>query len=130
MELKPNVGQQLFPLLEQLKQLEPLIYSANDGKAREHFEHLLAPEFWEIGASGQQYSRQFVLDVLEARHKTPYTETWQATDHHLQMIATDLYLFSYTLHQPTRISKRTSIWRQAECGWKLVYHQGTVIQNK
>lgn len=59
------------PVLTQLKALEPLIYAANDGQQRAHFDRLLAPDFWEVGASGKVYGRAFVLDTLEARHAAP-----------------------------------------------------------
>jgi hypothetical protein len=117
----------LAPVLAQLQALEPLIYAANDGKPRAHFEQLLAPEFWEVGASGRPYSRSFVLGVLDERQRQPFSQAWQATGFHLQEIAPSLYLLSYTLQQPTRLSRRATIWRQVGQGWQMVYHQGTVV---
>jgi hypothetical protein len=116
----------LRPILQALSALEPLIYAANDGAPRAHFEALLALEFWEVGASGQRYSREHVLDVLEARQRQPLQQAWQTTDGHVQALAPDLYLHTYTLIQPTRVSRRATVWRQTPQGWQMVYHQGTV----
>lgn len=113
--------------LRQLKPLEPLIYAANAGKTRAYFDALLAPEFWEISASGLRYSRDYVLDTLSARQQKPYAEAWQTTDHYLQQLASDLFLITYQLHQPTRLSARTSLWRKTSAGWLFVYHHGATV---
>jgi hypothetical protein len=113
--------------LHALRQLEPLIYAANSGHTRDHFEALLAPGFWEVGASGKRYSREFVLDTLEHRCAHPVDETWDVSDLRVQAIAEDLCLFTYTLHQPTRVSRRATLWRRTAAGWQMVYHQGTPV---
>jgi len=117
----------LLPILALLKPLEPLIYAANNGKTRDYFESLLAPEFWEIAASGKRYSRAYVLSALADRQQNPFEQAWHTSAHYLQAIADDLYLLSYTLHQPSRISERSSLWRQSEGKWQLIYHQGTAV---
>ena len=118
----------LEPVLEELRQLEPLIYAANGGRHRSYFESLLAPEFWEVGASGKRYSRAFVLDALEQRCTNPIDEAWEVSGLHVQTIAEGVYLFTYTLHQPTRVSRRATLWRRTADGWQAVYHQGTVAE--
>lgn len=117
----------ITPVLTQLKALEPLIYAANDGQQRAYFERLLAPDFWEVGASGKVYDRTFVLDALEARQAEPREEAWQARDFRLEEIAPGCFLLTYLLAQPTRLSRRATLWQQTEQGWKMRYHQGTVV---
>lgn len=116
----------LLPILAALKPLEPLIYAANDGANRAYFEELLAPTFWEVAASGRRYSREFVINELEKRQQNPFTQAWRTSDYHLQQVATELYLLSYMLHQPTRVTARSSLWKQCKGKWQLMYHQGTV----
>jgi hypothetical protein len=130
--MEPNLvlEKSLEPVLNKLKLLEPLIYAANDGKQREYFDQLLAPEFWEVGASGKKYSRQFVLDVLDERQRRPAAEAWQATEFHLQEVAANTFLLTYTLHQSSRTSRRSTLWRDTPTGWSLVYHQGTVVESR
>ena len=127
MEPELIVQPELLPILEQLKQFEPLIYAANTGKNTAYFEHLLAPEFWEVGASGRRYSREYVLSELEKRQKNPRNETWHTDGYHLQQLNNTHYLITYTLHQPTRITRRASLWRQEGERWLFVYHQGSVV---
>ncbi len=117
----------ITPVLMQLKLLEPLIYAANDGQQRAHFDSLLAPDFWEVGASGKVYDRAFVLDTLEARQAAPRAEIWQAYDFRLDELAPGNFLLTYLLEQPTRLSRRATLWQQTEQGWKMRYHQGTVV---
>jgi hypothetical protein len=51
-----------------------------------------------------------------------------AEDFHCQKLATDLYLLTYTLtQQKTRKTRRSTIWQKTAEGWKIVFHQGTVI---
>jgi len=126
MEPELMITPALLPILEELKPLEPLIYAANAGKKTAYFEHLLAPEFWEVGASGRRYSREYVLYELEKREKNPINEAWHADCYHLQQLDKTHYLITYTLHQPTRISQRASLWRKEGERWLFVYHQGTV----
>lgn len=118
---------ELAPLIEELARLEPLIYAANDGAGREHFERLLAPDFWEVGGSGQVYSRAFVLDTLEARQRHPRPEAWQTADFALRPLGAGLFVFTYALQQPSRLSRRMSLWRRTSQGWQLLYHQGTPV---
>jgi hypothetical protein len=99
------------------------------GTSRPDFEKMTAPEFWEIGASGRRFSREFVLSVLEERYIHPTEATWEVGDFHCQQIAADNFLATYTLIQGQRVTRRATIWRRAPEGWQVVYHQGTVVQS-
>jgi hypothetical protein len=114
-------------VLETLKTLEPLIYAANDGKTRDHFDRLLIADFWEVGASGQVYDRDFVLSTLEARQRNPRQEAWQAFDFRVRQIEAHHFLLTYSLQQPTRLSRRATLWQRTSSGWTMVYHQGTPV---
>jgi hypothetical protein len=35
---------------------------------------MVTDDFWEVGASGRRYGREFVLDELEARHARAHAE--------------------------------------------------------
>ncbi|WP_424683365.1 DUF4440 domain-containing protein [Frateuria sp. YIM B11624] len=107
---------------------EPLFHRLEFGTTRDDFGRMTAPEFWEVGASGQIYSRAFVLDTLEARHREPAAaEPLGVSDFRCQQVATDLFLATYTLDQSGRITRRATLWRRAAEGWQAVYHQGTVV---
>jgi hypothetical protein len=45
-------------------------------------------------------------------------------------LAADLYLLTYTLLQDkVRLTRRSTIWQRTAEGWKIVYHQGTIVQD-
>lgn len=115
-------------VLNELMQREPIFHHPEFGSTRADFEQMTDPAFWEVGASGRRYSRAYVLSILEEGHGHPTPESWETRDFHCLEIAQDNYLLTYTLLQGGRLTRRASIWRRAESGWKIVYHQGTVAQ--
>ncbi|MHA6907079.1 DUF4440 domain-containing protein [Ralstonia pseudosolanacearum] len=117
----------LLGVLEELRRLEPIFHRPEHGTRREDFERMTEDDFWEVGASGQRYSRSYVLGVLDARHGHIGDAFWQTRDLRCQAIAPDNYLLTYTLVQSTRTTRRATIWRRTAEGWKIVYHQGTVV---
>lgn len=110
-----------------LRAREPIFHRPEFGTTRADFESMMAPEFWEVGASGRIYSRSFVLDTLEARHATPVDEDFSVTDFACREIGANLYLATYRLDQAGRLSRRATIWRYDGSAWQIVYHQGTLI---
>ena len=86
-------------------------------------------DFWETGASGRRYSREFVLDELERRYSTPHDDVWETRDFYCRKLAEDVYLLTYTVLQDhKRLTRRATIWRRTADGWKIVYHQGTIVE--
>jgi hypothetical protein len=69
-----------------------------------------------------------VLDVLEERYKKPPVEDWETSGFHCRELAVDLYLLTYTLVLDRRRTRREAIWQHASDEWKILYHQGTVVQ--
>jgi hypothetical protein len=114
-------------VLEELMRREPMFHRPEFGTTREHFERMTASDFWEVGASGRRFSREFVLSVLEKRYEKTIEATWEVGDFHCLEIAADNYLVTYTLLQGQRVTRRTSIWRRTAAGWQILYHQGTLV---
>lgn len=113
-------------VLDELMKREPLFHRSEFGTTRKDFEQMTAPDFWEVSASGRRFSREFVLDTLEARYENPTEEVWEVGDFYCLEIAANNYLVTYTLIQGERITRRASIWRRTVDGWQIVYHQGTI----
>ncbi|OAL60880.1 hypothetical protein A6R74_18340 [Halomonas sp. ALS9] len=90
---------------------------------------LLSPEFLEIGASGDFFGLDSVLDSL------PLESSWSAVsqDFEHRRLSSDLIQLFYRVvisrqnGLMTSYSRRTSIWRKEEGGWKMIYNQGTAI---
>ena len=135
MERKATQETRLRDVLEQLKRREPIFHQPEFGTTREDFEKLTHEEFWEIGASGRHYSREEVLETAVKRYenpeyrgvKSPPEDAWVTEDFQCREIAPDNYLLTYTLHQGERVTRRSTIWRRTGEGWKILYHQGTVV---
>jgi hypothetical protein len=60
--------------------------------------------FWEVGASGRRYSREYAIEHLLARYASPYEDKWETTDFFCQELASALYLLTYTLVQGDRVT--------------------------
>lgn len=126
---------ELAGVLQELIDREPIFHRPEWGTTRADFERMMSEDFWETGASGTRYSRQFVLDELDRRFASPHPDIspdiWEAAGFLCQQLATDLYLLTYTLVQNrNRKSRRATIWRHTATGWKIVYHQGTLVQDQ
>ena len=106
---------------------EPLFHRAELGTDRASFEAMTAADFWEVGASGQVYSRAFVLDVLDRRMAEPPAEAWSVTDPCCRELGPGTYLFTYLLELNGRVTRRATVWRHTAAGWQVLYHQGTVV---
>jgi hypothetical protein len=119
---------QLLEVLEELKQREPVFHHPEFGTTRADHENMMDSEFWEVGASGRRYSREFVLDTLENRAPDPDESKWLTRDFQCREIAADNYLITYTLAQGPRITRRATLWRRTAGGWKILYHQGTIVE--
>jgi hypothetical protein len=119
----------LLGILEELKSREPIFHHPEFGTTRADFEGMMAPGFWEVGASGRRYSKEFVLAELQRRYASAYADPWETRDSHCRQLAEDVYLLTYSLLQPDRTTRRATIWQKTPIGWKIVFHQGTVIQD-
>jgi len=115
-------------VLKELAAREPIFHCPEFGTTRADFEAMMAPGFWETGASGRRYSREEVLDALEKRRAMPHNDVWDTSEIRCQRLADSLYLLTYTLLQDkVRQTRRATIWQRTEAGWTIVYHQGTLV---
>jgi|SRR6476646_2982887 hypothetical protein len=117
-------------VLDALVKREPIFHRPELGTTRTDFENMTVPDFWEIGASGRSYSRDEVLSELEKRYQSQYADVWETSDFCCRRLAPDIYLLTYTLLQnKKRKTRRSTIWQQTPAGWKIIFHQGTMVQD-
>lgn len=121
----------LADILTELTAREPIFHHPEFGTSRADFDRMMAPDFWEVSASGRRFSRTYVLDLLTERHAHgPIAEELEASDFHCQQLSPDTYLLTYTLRQDgTRWTRRSTLWRATPQGWQIVFHQGTEIRD-
>lgn len=123
----------LLGVLQDLMKREPLFHRRELVNSRDDFERETAEDFWETGASGRRYSREFVWATLKERYESSdkdefEVELWETRDFYLREIASRTYLLTYTLWgQGDRLTRRLTVWQgSVEDGWKVLYHQGTI----
>ena len=115
-------------VFEELRRREPIFHTPDFGATRIDFENAMVPEFWEVGASGRRYSREFILRSLELSPPLDADAAgWQCSDYGLRRLGPETYLFTYTLRQGERITRRATIWQSTANGWHILYHQGTIV---
>ncbi|AEU36083.1 nuclear transport factor 2 family protein [Granulicella mallensis] len=118
----------LLPVLEELRRHEPIFHRPEFASDSAGFEQMMAPDYWEVGASGRRYSRDFILHTLEQNPPVDADAAgWQTSDHQCRRLSPDTYLFTYTLRQGERLTRRATIWRKSPGGWQILYHQGTIV---
>jgi hypothetical protein len=121
----------LSGILEELKSREPIFHRPEFGTTTAYYESMMHEGFWEIGASGRRYSREFVLAELERRRQHPTQDVWETSDFHCRKLAADIYLLTYTLIQDKiRKTRRSTFWQRTEVGWKIMFHQGTMVEDE
>ena len=129
MEPAFETAPELEPVLAELSAREPIFHRLEFGTTRADFARLTADDYWETGASGRRYSRQMILDELEKRFSAPHDDVWETSDFCCRRLGEETYLLTYTLVQNERKTRRATIWRRTAEGWKIVYHQGTIVQD-
>ena len=123
----------LRQILQELRSREPIFHRPELGTNRADFETMTEADFWEVGASGRRYSRDHVLEVLEDRHQVAshlaLEDSWEAGDFACRELGADTYLLTYTLLQGQRKTRRVTVWRRSAEGWKIMFHQGTLVED-
>lgn len=109
----------LAHVLDELVSREPIFHRPELGTARGDFEKMMGADFWEVGASGRRYSRDYVVDALQKRYASQTADVWEASGFHCRRLAEDVYLLTYTLLQENnRKTRRSTIWQNAPDGWR------------
>ncbi|MGV9314265.1 nuclear transport factor 2 family protein [Streptomyces sp. NPDC003691] len=97
---------------------------------RERAGRLLDPGFVEVGASGRRWDRESMLAELPvapgASEDGPRYEPVGMTG---TVLAPGVVHVTYEVVIGPRRSRHSSIWRRGDggAGWRLYYHQGTVV---
>jgi hypothetical protein len=107
---------------------EPIFHRLELGMTREAYLAQTAEDFWEVGASGRTYDRDGVIEELVRRGRVPGHERWVVSDEQCRHLGPETYALTYRLDQAGRLTRRLTLWRRDPDGWKVLYHQGTIIQ--
>jgi len=122
---------ELLPVLEELRCREPIFHRSEFASDRAGFEQMMSPDYWEVGASGRRYSRDFILQTLGQNPPVDADVAgWQSWNHECRRLGPDAYLLTYKLRQRDRLTRRATIWRKTPESWQVLYHQGTIAPSE
>ncbi len=119
---------ELLPILDEIRRREPIFHSPEFGTSAADYERVVAEDYWEVGASGRRYSREFILNSLYPEPPA-FAESlgWESWDYALRRLGPETYLITYVLRQGDRMTRRATIWESSPEGWRVLYHQGTIV---
>jgi hypothetical protein len=116
-------------LLDLLVELERSLHRKSIRRSKEKLDELLHDDFEEIGASGRTSNKDQIIEEL--LNETPFTIN--ASDFELRMFSEDIAQLKYKTKNTARnclpcTTLRSSIWKNEGSKWKMIFHQGTVVQ--
>lgn len=124
----PATEEALQVIVAELQAREPIFHRADFYQTPEDFESLMAPGYWEVGASGRRYSRAFILEHLAKNIPVDAAAGgWTTTDFACQALGPATYLLTYTLAQGARLTRRATVWQRRGPDWQILYHHGTTV---
>ncbi|MEU1180736.1 DUF4440 domain-containing protein [Streptomyces sp. NPDC005820] len=111
------------------------IAAAKDGELRLHDPasavgaRLFDPEFVEVGASGRRWTYEEMVAALPTLHGGAESPRIEVSGMRGVLLAPDLVHLTYESVIGGRRARRSSLWRKGEgdTGWRLYYHQGTLV---
>lgn len=109
-------------LREDILQLEKRLMTCD----YQELDELLAEEFFEFGRSGKTYDKRLELEAARnEKNANPIKLT--VTDFNIRLLASDVILATYRTfrHNDENRALRSSIWKDNNGKWQLIFHQGT-----
>lgn len=88
---------------------------------------LLAEDFVEFGATGRVWDRRGMLAALTNDTNADTDATIADADMSGRVLADGLVLLTYRSSTAQRSALRSSLWRRDADGWRVFFHQGTVV---
>lgn len=119
------------PLLrDHIRELEEQFLMPDVRQSRHKLSRLLANEFVAFASDGAAYNKEQVIEALQ--REASYRRT--LTEFRIVALGENVVLATYrvtrqddTLHESVD-SMRSSIWRQHDGHWQLLFHQGTTCR--
>lgn len=109
---------------ETLRLLEEELLDPEVRKSSERVGRLLADDFKEIGSSGTAYDKRGIIEALQREAEGPVVRA-TLSDFVARWLAPDVALVTYRTTRSGQSRTRSSIWKQSQGRWLLVFHQGT-----
>jgi len=114
-------------LTEHLRKLEESMTKPEIRRSPGDLARLLADDFREFGGSGRVFDKGQIIDALQSQ---PAIQLW-LDEFQVKCLAPDVALVTYRGNcrfpgsDTVSHSLRSSIWRNRDGQWEVVFHQGT-----
>ena len=97
--------------------------------SKQSLQELLDENFMEFCSSGRVYIYD-INTVIDEEVKGEW-DSWRIIDFRIKNLSQDCILATYRFIKENqgqkKCSLRSSIWRNIEQKWKMIFHQGTLI---
>jgi hypothetical protein len=113
-------------ILIQIKELELSILSKDTRKSSEKLHSLIDDNFMEFGVSGFIYNKEEVINSLP----NEISRDFVIDDLEVALLSENIALVTYKIKESSILSLRSSVWKRSGNLWKLIFHQGTKVQEK
>jgi len=107
-----------------LRLLEEELLDPDVRKSPERVGRLLADDFMEIGSSGTVYDKRGIIEALRREAEGSVLRA-TLSDFAARWVARDVALVTYRTRRAEQSRLRSSIWKQTQGRWLMVFHQGT-----
>ena len=120
-------------IIKHFKELEERLLHTDVRKNPELLNELLGEDFEEIGSIGKVSSREEVIDWLVTKEKDIQ---WSLSEFRIRELTPELVMTIYEANKRDQINSnsngsiRSSIWKNYDGKWKMIFHQGTKILNE
>jgi hypothetical protein len=108
---------------------EPIFHKPELGMSRDALLAQTAEDYWEVGAPGAVYEREYVVDEVVRRGSVAGDNDWHIDDVRLRELSSDTFALTYRLNQAGRLTRRLTLWRRDRGDWTILYHQGSVVSS-
>ncbi|OKJ37175.1 MULTISPECIES: nuclear transport factor 2 family protein [unclassified Streptomyces] len=105
----------------ELRLLDPAVRAVSD-----RVLELLDPEFTEFGASGRRWDIESILAVTSGDTVSPESPV-EVSEMSGVVLAPGIVHLTYFADAQGRRARRSSLWRLTETGWRMYFHQGTLV---
>ena len=89
---------------------------------------LLHPDFSEFGASGRRWGRTEMIAALAAEQPAGEELVITTTEMAGTRLADDVIHLTYVSQRAGQRALRSSIWLRTPAGWRVYFHQGTLVR--
>lgn len=104
--------------------LEQKLLDSATRKSANHLSELISDDFREFGQSGKEYNKQDVLKALPDEKERDFL----VDEFKVNNLSESVALATYISIEGSQKTLRSSIWKKSNNEWKMVFHQGTKIE--